>query len=148
MKLTIEGMSADELLTVLKGLRIREQQLRRIISFSNQDVIDAAFSTVLHITNVNKGLIKSTKRDSIVVRARYHVIRLIREFSSLSLVEIGNEVGGRDHSSVIHAIETHKNDCEFNQDYARQWLQVKQHMEDLVGNSEFTKELSLNHKSS
>lgn len=145
MKLTIEGMTADELLIVLKGLHIREAQLRNASEYNNKAVIDTAFDIVKAETKIEKGAIKSTLREAHIVRARFMVARLLKEFSRMTLREIGNEIGGRDHSSVIHAVETHKGDCEFDKDAMKQWLRVYSAMEDAIVNNETIKEITIQH---
>jgi hypothetical protein len=42
------------------------------------------------------------------VMARYHIMRFLKETTDMSLSKIGSFFDGRDHSSVIHAINTHK----------------------------------------
>lgn len=46
---------------------------------------------------------KSRKRD--LVRPRQIAMRLCKELTSCSLVAIGKEFGGRDHSTVLHACD-------------------------------------------
>ena len=47
--------------------------------------------------------LKAKTRVSCVVRARQVAIRLSRELTDLSLVQIGKQFGGRDHSTILHA---------------------------------------------
>lgn len=42
------------------------------------------------------------------VYPRFHLIQILKIKTVLSLSEIGKIVGGRDHSTIIHALETHK----------------------------------------
>ncbi len=49
--------------------------------------------------------LKTRKRDKATALARQVAMYLIRQETSCSLNQIGNELGGRDHSTVIHACE-------------------------------------------
>ena len=46
----------------------------------------------------------STRRHNKVVRPRQMAMFLARELSSASLPEIGRRIGGRDHTTVLHAV--------------------------------------------
>jgi chromosomal replication initiator protein len=48
----------------------------------------------------------SKKRSRIIARPRQIAMTLARELTQLSLPEIGNAFGGRDHSTVLHACKT------------------------------------------
>ena len=48
---------------------------------------------------------KARKKTAQVALARQIAMYLSRKFTSLSLKDIGEEFGGRDHSTVIHACE-------------------------------------------
>jgi chromosomal replication initiator protein len=49
--------------------------------------------------------LKTRKRDKATALARQVAMYLIRQETSFSLGQIGNELGGRDHSTVIHACD-------------------------------------------
>jgi len=49
--------------------------------------------------------LKSSKRDRETALARQVAMYLIRQETNSSLAHIGKELGGRDHSTVIHACE-------------------------------------------
>jgi len=49
--------------------------------------------------------LKSSKRDKETALARQVAMYLIRQETNSSLAQIGKELGGRDHSTVIHACE-------------------------------------------
>jgi len=72
------------------------------------------------ITNTSKVLgvdveqIKSKSRKPELVQCRQIICKLGREKTSLSLKKIGNEIGGRDHATVIHNLESFEADYEYN----------------------------------
>ena len=49
--------------------------------------------------------LKTRKRDKEIALARQVAMYLIRQETGCSLAQIGKELGGRDHSTVIHACE-------------------------------------------
>ena len=52
---------------------------------------------------VNLDQLRSSKRDKSIVVPRQIAMYLIREETDISLLRIGAELGGRDHSTVLHA---------------------------------------------
>jgi len=48
----------------------------------------------------------SKKRTRNLTRPRQIAMSLARELTTMSLPEIGNSFGGKDHSTVIHACKT------------------------------------------
>ena len=53
--------------------------------------------------NINKRKILGKTRSQETVAARQIVMFLTRSLTNLSLKNIGRELGGRDHSTVIHS---------------------------------------------
>ncbi len=49
--------------------------------------------------------LKGIKRDAFLVRARHIAMYLLKKELGLSLVEIGNLLGGRDHTTIIYGVE-------------------------------------------
>jgi chromosomal replication initiation ATPase DnaA len=56
-------------------------------------------------------------RGRVVVEPRQIIMYLLKTETSLSLKEVGNRYGGRDHTTVIHAITTVKNRMHTEEDY-------------------------------
>jgi chromosomal replication initiator protein len=48
---------------------------------------------------------KGKKRNKGIVRARHYAMYLIRKMTEYSLTEIGEIFGGRDHTTVINALD-------------------------------------------
>jgi chromosomal replication initiator protein len=79
--------------------------LRDIIKGSPRKKIDIRTiqRTVAQHFDIPVDSLKAKTRVSCVVRARQVAIRLSRELTDLSLVQIGKQFGGRDHSTILHA---------------------------------------------
>lgn len=70
-----------------------------------QITIDDILSTVAEFTGVSVHEILSDKRSRPVVESRHLVMYLARELTDASLPKIGERIGNRDHTTVLHAVE-------------------------------------------
>jgi chromosomal replication initiator protein len=53
--------------------------------------------------------LKGPKRNASLVKARQVAMYLLQKELNLTLVEIGNQLGGRDHTTIIHGVDKIKN---------------------------------------
>jgi chromosomal replication initiator protein len=72
---------------------------------STRVTIDLILSTVAEATGVSVTEITGDKRSRPVVESRHLVMYLARELTDASLPKIGDRIGGRDHTTVLHAVE-------------------------------------------
>lgn len=77
-----------------------------LIAQSRQISIDNIQKTVSEFYRIKIVDLLSKKRTRNLSRPRQIAMSLARELTSLSLPEIGNAFGGKDHSTVIHACKT------------------------------------------
>ena len=49
--------------------------------------------------------IRSSKRSANISNARQIAVYVVREITQLSMTTIGEEFGGRDHSTVVYAVQ-------------------------------------------
>jgi len=70
--------------------------------------------------------LKSRKRDKETALARQVAMYLMRQETSCSLVQIGKEMGDRDHSTVTHAYEKIASDIDANPYLKRKVLDIQQ----------------------
>ncbi len=66
-----------------------------------EDIIQAVCS----FYSVKPTQLKGPKRDASIVRARQVTMYLLKTELGITLVEIGNLLGGRDHTTVMHGVE-------------------------------------------
>jgi len=71
--------------------------------------------------------IKSNSRKAELKNARFCIMRYLYENCGLSLTSIGYLFGGRDHSTVIHAKNKHRDLCLSNKDNDIEWNKFKLH---------------------
>jgi len=53
--------------------------------------------------------LKGPRRNASLVKARQVAMYLLQKELNLTLVEIGNQLGGRDHTTIIHGVDKIKN---------------------------------------
>jgi len=101
---------------------LAKEALQDLLAAQNKQVsIENIQKTVAEFYRLKIADLLSKKRTRIIARPRQMAMCLARELTQLSLPEIGNAFGGRDHSTVLHAcktIETLKNsDAALNSDF-------------------------------
>jgi len=84
--------------------------LRRSDKLDPNAVLDA----VARSFNVTVAALRGKDRDKDIVLPRQVAMYLLREETSLSLVQIGETLGGRDHSTVLHGCERIANAIEMD----------------------------------
>jgi chromosomal replication initiator protein len=72
---------------------------------STRVTIDLILSIVAESTGVSVTEITGDKRSRPVVESRHLVMYLARELTDASLPKIGERVGNRDHTTVLHAVD-------------------------------------------
>ena len=77
-----------------------------LVAQSRQISIDNIQKTVADYFRIKIVDLLSKKRTRNLTRPRQIAMSLARELTAMSLPEIGNAFGGRDHSTVIHACQT------------------------------------------
>jgi chromosomal replication initiator protein len=76
--------------------------------------IDSITRAVCKHFNLQPEQVRSKRKTAELVRARQIAMYLCRKHTHSSLKTIGNEFGGRDHSTVIHAISVIENESTFD----------------------------------
>lgn len=89
IKSYIDGIVENGSTRIDKGKRVSVEQIQRVVA---------------KYYNINYSDMKSKRRTNAIAKPRQIAMCLTRELTALSTVEIGNEFGGRNHSTVIFAI--------------------------------------------
>ncbi|GAA3946757.1 chromosomal replication initiator protein DnaA [Hymenobacter algoricola] len=88
-------------------LEMAKQALRHIIEEVEAEVnLDFIQKTVAEYFSIPVDLMKAKTRKKEVVTARQVAMYFAKEHTSHSLKSIGHNFGGRDHSTVIHSVQT------------------------------------------
>ena len=136
---------------VVSNIRELEGALNRIVAYAsmqgmpiNVDMAQAVLSNVLYsprkraVTperiamavseyyDVDLETLRGKKRDRAVVVPRQIAMYLMREETDVSLLRIGAELGGRDHSTVLHACKKIDQEASRNEELRRELAAVRE----------------------
>lgn len=100
-EVTTKGGEIDNNL-VLKTLGDKQQTENY---FHPEDII----KKVCSFYDIKSTLLKGPKRDASLVKARQIAMYLLKKELRLTFEEIGNLLGGRDHTTIIHGVEKVEN---------------------------------------
>ena len=95
-------------------INLTKEVLKKILKRIEREevTIEEIIKTIAAKLNVKISDIKSQKKNKNIVFARQIAMYLARRLTALSFPDIGDKVGGRDHSTVIYANNKMKNACE------------------------------------
>jgi chromosomal replication initiator protein len=102
-KITAYSMLTDQTITI----NLAEEILKDMLPQKNQKIItlDMIQKAVAEHYKMSVQELKMKKRTRTVSFPRQIAMYLCRELTDLSLLQIGEEFGGRDHTTVIHAFD-------------------------------------------
>jgi chromosomal replication initiator protein len=99
----------------LSGTRITPETINKLLtSITCKRDIKLLLRTVAEHFSISAEELISRKRDRKTTQARHVAIYLMREGHNCSLTEIGRELGGRNHSTILHGYEKIVNDLGTN----------------------------------
>jgi chromosomal replication initiator protein len=89
------------------SIDLAKEALKDLLAAQNKQVsMENIQKTVADFYRIRIVDLLSKKRTRVIARPRQIAMCLARELTQLSLPEIGNAFGGRDHSTVLHACKT------------------------------------------
>jgi chromosomal replication initiator protein len=88
-------------------MELVKEALKDILAAGNRQItVDAIQKTVAEYYKIKLSDMHSKKRSRDIARPRQVAMALAKELTSLSLPNIGDAFGGRDHTTVLHACKT------------------------------------------
>jgi len=104
------------------SLELAKEALRDILNVASRQIsVDGIQKTVAEYFKLKMSDMHSKKRSRNVARPRQVAMSLAKELTPMSLPEIGEAFGNRDHTTVLHACRTistlRKKDSVLNRDY-------------------------------
>lgn len=100
--------------TNLKGKDLDINDIKHLIKDTAKPIKNISVKEVVRVVakfyDIQEGEITNKSRKKEVVKPRQVVMYLLREDFSISYPSIGQKLGGRDHTTVIHSCEKVKND--------------------------------------
>ena len=91
-------------------------------NISDQQVVDAVSSYF----SIDKEVLKGRRRDKHTSMARQIAMFILREEADLTLASIGQILGGKDHSTVLHACQKIEGQLNHNSHLRRDVLNIKE----------------------
>jgi chromosomal replication initiator protein len=89
---------------------ITEELISSVLSLNKDEKLntfhpDEIIKNVCYFYKVKSTQLKSSKRDAFLVRPRQVAMFLLKKELGLTFVEIGNLLGGRDHTTIMHGVD-------------------------------------------
>ncbi|MCK5123615.1 MAG: chromosomal replication initiator protein DnaA, partial [Dehalococcoidia bacterium] len=110
----------------LTGATLTPQIINKLLTCTTpkQD-IKLLLQTVADYFNLTVEALISPKKDRKTALARGVAIYLMREGYNCSLTEIGKELGGRNHATILHSYEKLASELSINPNLANQVTEIK-----------------------
>ncbi|MCK5285663.1 MAG: chromosomal replication initiator protein DnaA [Candidatus Pacebacteria bacterium] len=113
----------------LKKKELSLQEVRNLIKIninSNKNVsIKEIIKTVANFYNVEEDMICKKTRKKEIVRPRQLIMYILREDFNVSYPSIGEKLGGRDHTTVIHSCDKIRNNLKNNNLLSQELEQIR-----------------------
>lgn len=91
----------------------------------------AVINAVASFRGVTRAELVGHRRNGRIIGPRFESYLMMREFTGLSLPDIGQRHGGRDHTAVMHGLQRIKARMAVQPDYADEVAILRQHIADL-----------------
>jgi len=91
------------------GGEITEELVASVLSLNKEEKLnsfhpDEIIRNVCYFYKIKSTQLRSPKRDAFLVRPRQVAMYLLKKELGLTFVEIGNLLGGRDHTTIMHGV--------------------------------------------
>jgi chromosomal replication initiator protein len=108
----------------LKNKELNVNEMKELIKNTSKPKKNISAKDVVRVTSDFYGIEESSifekGRKKEVIKPRQVIMYLLREDFDISFPSIGDKVGNRDHSTVIHSYEKIKNELKINSDLAQE----------------------------
>jgi chromosomal replication initiator protein len=113
----------------LSGARITPETVNKLLTnmTCKQDIKQLLWTVAEHFGLPPEELVNK-KRDRRTTLARHVAIYLLREGYNCSLTEIGRELGGRNHATILHGYEKIASELNTNPNLGNQLAEIKEHL--------------------
>ncbi|OHA26174.1 MAG: hypothetical protein A3C06_03555 [Candidatus Taylorbacteria bacterium RIFCSPHIGHO2_02_FULL_46_13] len=115
--------------TQLKGRELSMLEIKNLLKHSSKPKKNVAVKDVIKVVadfyNIEESSIYEKTRRKEVVRPRQIIMYLLREDFNISFPSIGQKLGGRDHTTVIHSCDKIKNELKTNMTLSQELTQVR-----------------------
>ena len=113
----------------LKNKELNINEVKELIKNISKPKKNISVKDVIRVTSeffgIEEGSIFEKGRKKEVIKPRQIIMYLLREDFDISFPSIGEKVGNRDHSTVIHSYEKIKNDLKVNPELVQEINQIR-----------------------
>ncbi|HBY97381.1 MAG TPA: chromosomal replication initiator protein DnaA [Chloroflexi bacterium] len=109
-------------------LELAERVLREILDRPEGVELDTVLREVAHFYNVGVEDLRGPSRRKAIAYARQVAMYLSREETDASLAQVGEALGGRDHSTVLYGFEKMKESVEGDDQLRRELLAIRERL--------------------
>jgi len=126
----LEGiLNSISIQTVLRGRDLNLIEIKNIIKNSAKPKKNISVKDVIRVVsdfyNIQENYIFEKTRKKEVVKPRQVIMYILREDLNISYPSIGEKLGGRDHTTVIHSCEKIKEDIKTNQNLVQELSHIR-----------------------
>lgn len=113
----------------LSGTKINPQAINKLLTgVTSKEDTKVLLRTVASYFSISEQELINKKRDRKTILARDVAIYLLRQGYNYSLTEIGKELGGRNHATILHGYEKIAKELSVNPNLANQLAQIKKQL--------------------
>lgn len=105
-----------------------------LLDFPVENPVTTIQTVVARAYDVTVLDIKSGRRDISAVRARHIAIYIARKLTPYSLPALGRAFGGRDHTTIMHAVSQVERKLACDPAYGREVANLHAHLRSMIGN--------------
>jgi chromosomal replication initiator protein len=118
----------------LSGTLITPETINKLLtSMTYKQDIKLLLRTVADYFNIPPEELINKKRDRKTTLARHVAVYLLREGYNCSLAEIGKELGGRNHATILHGYKKIANELSINPTLSNQIAEIKKQLNSQKG---------------
>jgi chromosomal replication initiator protein len=118
----------------LSGTKITPETINKLLtSVTCKQDIKLLLRTVADYYDIPPEELVNKKRDRKTTLARHVAIYLMRERYNCSLTEIGKELGGRNHATILHGYKKIANELSSNPSFSNQIAEIKEQLNSQTG---------------
>ncbi len=111
----------------LSGTKLTPETINKLLtSTTRKQDIKLLLRVVADHFNLSAEELINKKRDRKTTLARHVAIYLMREGHNCSLTEIGKELGGRNHATILHGYEKIASELSINPNLSKQIAEIKE----------------------
>jgi chromosomal replication initiator protein len=113
----------------LSGTKITPETINKLLTnTTRKQDIKLLLRTVANHFSISAEELIDKKRDRKTTLARHVAVYLMREGYNCSLAEIGKELGGRNHATILHGYKKIANELSINPTLANQIAEIKEQL--------------------